>query len=254
VAERPLVLPPEDREHAVPNDIPNTFFSNLSAQTVEALTPHLRTVELEQGTCLFETGDNIESIAFPHSGTLVSFIVSLSEGQNIEAGMVGQTGIVGSSALVNGYRALSTALVQLPGRMSVARREPVMEIVARDPAFRSRIASHEQFMYVQAQQAAACNISHDIQSRLCRWLLHARDLGGGDTLHFTQEFLAQILGVSRTTVTLVARQLQAAGLIKYRRGVIRLVNDEGLEEGACECRNVIKTHHERLLVGGWNEP
>jgi CRP-like cAMP-binding protein len=230
------------------HNLGNEFLLNLAPEALEALSAELRTVEVCHGTRLFEMGDDIHSIAFPHSGTLVSIVVSLCHGQTVEAGMVGYRGVVGSSAIMNGQKALSTALVQVPGHLSMAPRERVLELSTRDPGFRAKIGRHEQFLYVQAQQAAACNAVHDIQARLARWLLHARDMIDSNVLQLTQEYLATLLGVQRTSVTVAARHLQSAELIRYRRGRIQLVDIQGLEECACECRNAVRAECQRLLV------
>ena len=102
----------------------------------------------------------------------------------------------------------------------------------------------------QAQQSAACNASHGVEARLARWLLRTRDLTGGEILELTQEFLAQMLGVRRTSVSLVANTLQNAGFIRYRRGHVEITNLEGLQEVACECYATVKAHSDRLLGNG----
>ena len=106
---------------------------------------------------------------------------------------------------------------------------------------------HEQTVYAQAQQSAACNASHHVEARLCRWMLRARDLSGSDVLPFTQEFLAEMLGVRRTSVSVVAHTLQQAGFIKYIRGRIQIINVDGLEQAACECYGTVKAHYDALL-------
>jgi CRP-like cAMP-binding protein len=114
-------------------------------------------------------------------------------------------------------------------------------------ALHSLLIRHEQTVYAQAQQTAACNITHKIEARLARWLLRARDLSQADVLPFTQEFLAEMLGVGRTSVSIVAHTLQKAGLIEYRRGRIRIANVEAMRECACECYSTISKHYDTLL-------
>jgi CRP-like cAMP-binding protein len=111
----------------------------------------------------------------------------------------------------------------------------------------SLLFRHEQAVYAQAQESTACMATHDVQARLCRWLLRARDLSGSDTLNFTQEFLAEMLAVRRTSVTVHAHALQHAGFINYTRGTIQVINVEGLREGACECYETVRSHYEKLL-------
>ena len=102
-------------------------------------------------------------------------------------------------------------------------------------------------MYAQAQQSAACFASHQVEARLCRWLLRARDLSGSDNLPFTQEYLGEMLGVRRTSVTAVAHTLQEAGLIKYARGKIQILDGKALQESACECYGSVKSLYEKLI-------
>ena len=106
---------------------------------------------------------------------------------------------------------------------------------------------HEQTLFAQAQQSTACMANHEVDARLCRWLLRARNLSGSDNLPFTQEFLAEMLGVQRTSVNTVARTLQEAGMVKYRRGKIEIIDLEGLREGACECYETVKAQYGQLL-------
>ncbi|MGB7259487.1 MAG: helix-turn-helix domain-containing protein, partial [Pseudolabrys sp.] len=113
--------------------------------------------------------------------------------------------------------------------------------------FRSRLIRHEQVLFAQSQQSAACNASHTVEARMCRWLLRMRDLAGSDDLVLTQEFLAQMLGVRRPSVSIVANTLQKEGLIKYSRGNMRLLDIKGLLAGTCECYGVVKSHYDRLL-------
>jgi CRP-like cAMP-binding protein len=109
------------------------------------------------------------------------------------------------------------------------------------------MGAHEQALLAQAQQSAACNATHVIESRLSRWLLRAADLHGGDELPLTQEYIAQMLGVRRTSVTVVARTLQEAGMIRYRRGHIKLIDVAALQETACECYQTIKLNYDALF-------
>jgi CRP-like cAMP-binding protein len=109
------------------------------------------------------------------------------------------------------------------------------------------VMRHEQTLFAQAQQSTACMAHHEVEARLCRWLLRARDLSGSDTLPFTQEFLAEMLGVQRTSVTTVARTLQEAGMIRYTRGKIVIIDVEGLREGVCECYETVKDQYGQLL-------
>jgi hypothetical protein len=165
----------------------------------------------------------------------------------VEAAMVGSDGVVGAAAALDGRISLSLGIVQLAGDIVVCSIDGLKSVASQSPKLLSLLIRHEQTVYAQAQQSAACFASHHVQARLCRWLLRARDLAGTDTLHFTQEYLAEMLGVHRTSVTVVAHTLQSAGLIKYTRGKIRILDAEALQDGACECYETVKRHYERLL-------
>jgi CRP-like cAMP-binding protein len=168
----------------------------------------------------------------------------------VEAAMVGKDGVVGASSSLDGRISLSRAIVQLAGPALVCEVAELKGAALQSHTFLAKLIRHEQTLYAQAQQSAACMAAHDVESRLCRWLLRARDLSGSDTLMFTQEFLAEMLGVRRTSVTIVAHTLQEAGMIKYARGKIQILNVEGLHESSCECYESVKGHYALLLGNG----
>jgi CRP-like cAMP-binding protein len=223
----------------------NLLLSSLGPSELESLRPHLRAFSFEQGKILYEAGDRISSVYFPFDA-IVSLVVILQTGESVEAAMVGRDGVVGASSALDGKLALNRAIVQIGGTGVQCDPE---RLAFQDPAVLSLIISHEQAVYAQAQQSAACNVAHDASARLCRWMLRARDLSGSDTLPFTQEFLAEMLGVQRTTVSPVAHTLQAAGMIQYKRGKIQILDVDGLRESACECYTTVKTRYEELVGG-----
>ena len=128
------------------------------------------------------------------------------------------------------------------------RPDPLRKLAAEFEPLHGILIRHEQVLLAQAQQSAGCNASHTVEARMCRWLLRMRDLTGSDDLQLTQEFLAQMLGVRRTSVSVVAGTLQKAGFIRYSRGNIRLLNIAQLQEGACECYATVKRHYKRMLA------
>ena len=180
---------------------------------------------------------------------VISLVVALNVGEMIETAMVGRDGVFNASSALDGKVSLNKAIVQLAGMASAIAVDPFRKIAREFEPFRSLLIRHEQVLFAQSQQSAACNASHSVEARMCRWLLRMRDLAGGDDLVLTQEFLAQMLGVRRPSVSLVANTLQKAGLIKYSRGNMRLLNIEGLKEGSCECYGVVKAHYDRMLSG-----
>jgi CRP-like cAMP-binding protein len=211
-----------------------------------ALLPHLQVVQLPQETVLFEAGDTIKAIYFPHTG-IVSIVVDLASGEMIEAAIIGRDALVGGSTAIDDDIALNRAVVQVPGVASVVDVGTFRRLAEQSHSFRATMARHRQFILAQAQQSAACNAAHTLEARLSRWLLQCHDLLGSDDIALTQEFLAQMMGVRRTSVTIVAGTLQKAGLIHYRRGRIRVVDVDGLRASACECYETIKAQGKRLL-------
>jgi CRP-like cAMP-binding protein len=224
----------------------NLLLASLSPGDLAALYPYLKLEHFEQDQTLFEAGEKITATYFPTSA-VISIVVMLSTGQVVEAAMVGRDGVVGASAALDGKTALSRAVIQLSGGAMVCSLAGLRTAAMQSQSLLSLLIRHEQTLYAQAQQSAACMAAHHVNARLCRWLLRSRDLSRSDTLLFTQEFLAEMLGVSRTSVTVVAHTLQQAGIIKYSRGKIQITDLEGLQDAACECYETVKSQYRGLL-------
>jgi CRP-like cAMP-binding protein len=185
---------------------------------------------------------------FPHSG-IISLIVSVASGQSVEAGMLGRNGVIGAGAALDGQTAMNTAISQADSSGMTIPASLLKRAAGESESIRLGLVRHEQALAAQTQQVAVCNALHELEERLCRWLLQSRDLLKSDTLPLTQEFLWQMLGVQRTSVTIVARKLHEAGLINYRRGRIHIHEVEGLQDSCCECYWAINSHLRRLT--GW---
>ena len=224
----------------------NILLSLLSTPDLKRLEPYLKPTQFEQHHVLFEADEQIRHVYFP-TGGVVSLVVTLSTGETVEVAMVGLDGVVGASAALDGKVALSRGIVQLGGEIVVCDIEALKSTALQSPKLLALLIRHEQAVFAQAQQSAACFATHQVTARLSRWLLRARDLSGSDTLLFTQEYLAQMLGVRRTSVTVVAHTLQAAGLIKYARGKIQILDTEGLQDSACECYATVKSQYGKLV-------
>jgi len=224
----------------------NLLLASLSEVDSAFLSSHLKPVHLAAQKVLFEAGATVDRVYFP-SGAIISLVVTLSSGEAIEAAMVGKDGVVGASAALDGKISLSRAIVQIGGDGVTCELEVLKKAAMQSPRLLSLLIRHEQTVYAQAQQSAACNATHHVEARMARWMLRARDLSGSDTLPFTQEFLAEMLGVRRTSVSLVAHTLQQAGMIKYARGRIQITNLEGMQETACECYGTVNAHYLALL-------
>ena len=229
---------------------PNHFLLSLSPQDRGLLQPHLKPLRLPLGAPLFKADDDIISnVYFPYNG-IMSMIVGVSSGQFVEAGMLGRNSVVGTGAALDGPDALNTAIAQVESTGMIIDAGVLKRLASTSEALRMALVHHERALSAQTQQVAACNALHELEERLGRWLLQSRDLLQSDTLPLTQEFLAQMLGVQRSSVTLVARKLQEAGLIRYRRGHIHVLEVEGLQDACCECYAAINLHFNKLI--GWS--
>jgi CRP-like cAMP-binding protein len=227
----------------------NLLLSKLRPDDLGRLERYLKITPFKQHSVLFDAEREIERVYFP-AGAVVSLVATLETGEMVETATIGADGVVGAAAALEGRISVSRGIVQLPGDIIVCSIDGLKSAALQSPGLLSVLLRHEQTVYAQAQQSAACFASHHVQARLCRWLMRARDLSGTDTLPFTQEYLAAMLGVRRTSLTIVAHTLQSAGLIKYVRGKIEILDADGLQEGACECYEAVKRHYARLLGPG----
>ena len=226
---------------------PNRILDSLPQNIFAAVRPHLKIANLRFGETVAETDREVSAVYFPHGG-IISLVVEMQVGDMIETAMVGRDGAANATAALDGKMALQKGLVQVEGAASVIGPDVLRGLADEFAPFRSKLIRHEQVLFAQAQQSAACNASHSVEARMCRWLLRIRDLTQSDEMNLTQEFLAQMLGVRRTSVSLVASTLQKAGWISYRRGHIRITDVEGMRSGACECYERVRTHYDSLLA------
>jgi CRP-like cAMP-binding protein len=217
----------------------NRLLFALTSEDRSLLAPHLEEMSFELGTLLQEPDKPVEYVYFPHQGML-SLLAIMSDGQGIETATVGNEGMVGAMSGFGIRRGFARAVVQAP---LVASRISSLQFQAaaqKSETLKNLIASYSEALFAQVQQTAACNALHTMESRLARWLLQTRDRIDTDVLPLTQDFLSQMLGVRRTTVTLVAKQLEQAGFIKNRRGRIVVMDRMGLEGAACECYSIVR--------------
>ncbi|MEP7031566.1 MAG: Crp/Fnr family transcriptional regulator, partial [Pseudolabrys sp.] len=188
---------------------------------------------------LHEPGETITFVYFPLSG-MVSMLAVLKSGEAIEAGIIGSEGFVGGYIGAHGWRPFGHAVMQLSGELMRMNVRNFKKAYDASDELRILVNGYQSVVYFQAQQTAACQALHQVEARMCRWLLQAQDAAGGDTLNLTQEFLSHMLGVRRTSVSGSANKLQAEGLITYKRGVIHILDRKGLEKAACECYAAVR--------------
>ena len=225
----------------------NRFLAALPPRDFSLLAPHLRTIPLERGIMLHDVGEEIEHVYFPHTG-MVSLVAVMQSGATVETATIGRGGVIGASAGLGARWTFGRAIVQLPGAAAWLSAAQFHAAANECQAIRDLVVRYNDLLLAQVQQSVACNALHALEARLCRWLLQTHDCVEGDAIPLTQEFLGQMLGVRRTTVTIAARLLQSAGLIRYRRGLIHIVDRAALEEIACECYAVVKHNADKVFA------
>jgi CRP-like cAMP-binding protein len=226
----------------------NFLLNRLAPEILAQISPHLSLVNLHVADVLGETHQRIEKVYFPHSG-IISCVVVLLGGDAIVTGMVGNDGAFGASQALDDKVSLNHVITQVAGVASVITSDRLREASSEFPSLRVLLIKYDEFLFSQVQQTAACNAVHSVEARTCKWLLRMHDLAGDD-LPLTQEFLAQMMGVRRTSVTAVAGGLQKAGMITYRRGQIHIVDLNQIRRSACECDQDIRSHYRRMFDAG----
>jgi CRP-like cAMP-binding protein len=231
-----------------PNPIgENRLLQRTSAADLARLRPDLKSFAMELGAVLHAPGASITHVYFPLSG-MVSLLAVMRTGEQIETGIVGREGVVGASIGIDGAQSAGQATVQVAGSAWRIEAPKFLALYRESPPFRTLMNRFQNVILLQAQQSAACHALHTVEARLCRWLLQSQDVTDSDSVPLTQEFLSHMLGVSRNSVSLCAHALQTAGLIRYSRGRIRILNREGLKESACECYDVIREHVDKAVL------
>jgi CRP-like cAMP-binding protein len=225
----------------------NELLAFLPAREQQELYRYFAHVPLRCGSVLHEVGNPIERVYFPERGA-ISLVTDLTSGALIESAMVGRDGAIGAFGALHQRSALSKAIVQIEGSALVIAAGKLREICGSHPLLYRLLGLHDQLLFAQAQQVAACNAAHHLEARLCRWLLRAHELCGRK-FALTQEALAACLGVRRTSVSLTAHHLHAANIIAYRRGVIEIIDLDRLQKTSCECSAALHAQRARLFEG-----
>jgi CRP-like cAMP-binding protein len=224
----------------------NRLLGLLSSRDYERLRPHLHRVPLAYRQSLYRVRQRLGFVYFIESG-VGSLVNTMANGAAAEVGTIGNEGMVGLPLLLGDDRAPTSVYVQVPGmglRMTAARFSAEL---AHSASMRTVMLRYAHALFNQVAQSAACNHFHTLQQRCCRWMLMTHDRMQSDEFLLTQEFLAMMLGVQRTGVSLAAGALQRAGLIHYSRGVVTILNRRGLQQRACECYGLSKREFDRLL-------
>ena len=233
--------------HAIdPDPRSNKLLAELPPQDLQLLIPHFVTMKLAQGTILCEPGDDVAHVYFPLSGA-VSLLVVMRDGKTIETGTVGREGAVGAMSGIFPCKWQVRAIAQLPMFAGKIASTEFRKAVSSSRAIADLCIRCNEGLLTQARIGAACNAVHQIEARFCRWLLQSRDRAESDTITLTHQFLAQMLGVRRTTVTETSIKIEAAGAIICSRGVIKIIDLEAVKAMACQCYETFREH--TSLVG-----
>src|SRR5262245_30359896 len=224
----------------------NRFLATLPPHDFSLLAPHLRTLALERGVMLHDVGEQIEHVYFAHTG-MVSLVAVTQSGATVDTATIGRAGIIGASAGLGARTTMARAVVQRPGTAAWLSAYNFHAADSQSHAVRDLTVRYNDLLLTQVQQSVACNALHALEARLCRWLLQTHDCTDSNIIPLTQEFLGQMLGVRRTTVTIAARLLQGAGLIRYRRGHIQILDRPALEEITCECYAAVRHNFDKLF-------
>lgn len=224
----------------------NYLFRCIPSAEWERLLPHIEAVDLPLGKVIFEPSTQMNHIYFP-SSAIISKLYSLENGSSAEIAMVGNEGVVGISIFMGGKSTISSAVVRCAGQGYRIKASIFMEEFNRSGPVMHLLLRYTQALISQMAQTGVCNRHHTLDQQFCRSLLLSLDRLTSNELHLTQELIANMLGVRREGVTEAALRIQKAGLIKYARGHITVLDRAGLEHRTCECYQVIKTEYQRLL-------
>ena len=231
---------------AAHNPKQNHLLAALPAAAYERLLPHLEPIALPLGMVVFESGSKLRHLYFPASG-IVSLLYAMEDGASTEIAVIGNEGVVGIALFMGGESTPSRAVVQSAGHGFRLKATVLKTEFERGGSLQYLLLRYTQALIAQMTQTAVCNRHHSVDQQLCRWLLLSLDRLPSNELAMTQELIANMLGVRREGVTEAAGKLQAAGLIRYSRGHITVLDRPKLEKRVCECYAVVKKEMDRLL-------
>ena len=228
-------------------DVPaNRLLATLPSDVYQHLQPHLKLVSLSVEQSLYEANAPIQQVCFPISA-IVSLVATMTDGSTIEVGLVGHEGMVGVPVVMGGTTGTHRSFVQMAGDGYLLPASVLKTEFDAGGSLQKLLLRYVQALLAQTSQSVACNRFHTTEERLGRWLLLVADAVSSNDFFLTQEFIAQMVGVRRAGVTIAAGNLAQAGLIRYSRGRIEIINRPELEEFSCECYGMIRNEFERLL-------
>lgn len=227
-----------------PND--NRLLAALPAEDYQQLLSNLKPTTFSLGEVIYESQGLMEYVYFPTTSH-VSLLYTMIDGSTAEVGLVGNEGLVGIALFMGGDTTPNRAIVQGAGDAFRMQAKAMQDEFKRGGAFQLALLRYTQALIIQISQTAVCNRLHSTEQRLCRWMLMTRDRTPSDELQMTHEFISNMLGIQREAVSLAAHRLQEKGVISYARGRIQILDRQELEKYACECYQVVKDEHDRLL-------
>ncbi|QFR33998.1 Crp/Fnr family transcriptional regulator [Ancylobacter sp. TS-1] len=227
----------------------NNLLGALRPSDFGLLRAHLRRFDRAAGSVLYEPGDDVRNVYFPCGQALVSFMVPLEDGRQVEITTIGREGAVGGIVSQGRLPAFARAVVQVSGPLLRLDCAELDRAKAASPPLRNLFARYADCLLAQVFQSVACNATHDIEQRTAKWLLAAFDRTGEEDLRLTQEQLAAMMGVGRSYISRVIRQMQEAGAVEPRRGRLRIRDGERLGAISCGCHRSVRRHFDDVLSG-----
>lgn len=239
---KPIPIAPTPRTDRDGKSIKNHILLAIPEDEFMAVRPFLEEMEMPQYKVFYEQGEKIGYAYFLNEG-MVSLVVSVHDGRSVEVGVTGPEGVVGAPLAFGFESAPMRAIMQISGRGLRIPSSTLQDATRRAPCLKVLVERYVMMQQLQVAQLAACNRLHDMDQRLARWLLMCQDRIGSENLPLTHEFLAQMLGSGRPTVTIAAGVLERAGLIQNTRGSVKIINRKRLEDAACECYRAIQNYN-----------
>ncbi|MDO8408511.1 MAG: Crp/Fnr family transcriptional regulator [Phenylobacterium sp.] len=242
---------PDPRRPAAASDLSafrgNRLLAALPPAVLRELAPSLRQITLERGRVLFEPGDDVETTHLPAGPAIISLVLVTRDGREVEAASIGREGAAGGIVSAGNKPAYARAVVQVAGPALAVATEVLESAKRRHPEISDLFSRYADSLLAQVMQSALCNALHPVEQRACRWLLSTHDRAESNVIRLTQQSLAEMLGVQRTTVSGVAKALEHRGLIRQHHGHVEILDRDGLEEACCECYRAVEDHFAVLL-------
>jgi CRP-like cAMP-binding protein len=224
----------------------NRLLAALGGEDFAYLEPHLTVVDFQRGQVVYEAGETLRYTYFPHNA-VISLVTVMLDGKSAEMATFGCESLFGLVSAFVSRNSFGRYIVQIPGMASRIELDRMHDAFRTRPGIQQLVLRFTEALLAQTLQSVACNATHSVEARCCRWILSTRDRWASDELPLTHEFLAEMLGVQRSTVSAATRALHEAGLINQSRGVITIVDRRRLEETSCECYEVIRRKFSQLL-------